>query len=72
MPAEPQPVVRAAVPANAGPVAALHRRFGFTRAGLLSGVGRKHGRWVDTLLMQEELMQEELMRRELESSEPAR
>jgi L-amino acid N-acyltransferase YncA len=35
--------------------AALHRRFGFTRAGLLSGVGRKHGLWVDTLLMQKEL-----------------
>ena len=35
--------------------AALHRRFGFTQAGLLSGVGRKHGRWIDTLLMQKEI-----------------
>jgi L-amino acid N-acyltransferase YncA len=35
--------------------AALHRRFGFTQAGLLSGVGRKHGRWIDTVLMQKEL-----------------
>jgi phosphinothricin acetyltransferase len=35
--------------------AALHRRFGFTQAGLLAGVGRKHGRWIDTLLMQKEL-----------------
>ncbi len=35
--------------------AALHRRFGFTHAGLLSGVGRKHGLWIDTLLMQKEL-----------------
>ena len=35
--------------------AALHRRLGFTQAGLLSGVGRKHGRWIDTLLMQKEL-----------------
>ena len=35
--------------------AALHRRFGFTPAGLLSGVGRKHGLWIDTLLMQKEL-----------------
>jgi len=35
--------------------AALHRRFGFARAGLLSGVGRKHGLWIDTLLMQKEL-----------------
>jgi L-amino acid N-acyltransferase YncA len=35
--------------------AALHRRFGFTQAGRLSGVGRKHGRWIDTLLMQKDL-----------------
>jgi L-amino acid N-acyltransferase YncA len=33
----------------------LHARFGFTRAGLLTGVGRKHGRWIDTLLMQRTL-----------------
>ena len=52
--------------------AALHRRFGFTQAGLLSGVGRKHGRWIDTLLMQKELMQKELMQRELESRGPVR
>ncbi len=35
--------------------AALHRRFGFTHAGRLTGVGRKHGRWIDTVLMQREL-----------------
>jgi L-amino acid N-acyltransferase YncA len=35
--------------------AALHRRFGFAHAGRLSGVGRKHGRWIDTVLMQREL-----------------
>jgi L-amino acid N-acyltransferase YncA len=35
--------------------AALHRRFGFTQAGCLSGVGRKHGRWIDTVLMQKDL-----------------
>jgi L-amino acid N-acyltransferase YncA len=35
--------------------ASLHRRFGFTPAGLLGGVGFKHGRWVDTLLMQRTL-----------------
>jgi L-amino acid N-acyltransferase YncA len=35
--------------------AALHRRFGFRQAGRLSGVGRKHGRWIDTVLMQREL-----------------
>ncbi|MEW2217858.1 N-acetyltransferase family protein [Streptomyces sp. NPDC006990] len=31
---------------------ALHRRHGFTPAGRLTAVGRKHGRWVDTVLMQ--------------------
>ena len=32
--------------------AALHERLGFTAAGRLTAVGRKHGRWVDTLLYQ--------------------
>ncbi|GLW68193.1 N-acetyltransferase [Kitasatospora phosalacinea] len=31
---------------------ALHRRLGFTDAGRLAAVGHKHGRWIDTLLMQ--------------------
>jgi L-amino acid N-acyltransferase YncA len=35
--------------------AALHRRLGFTAAGRLTRVGRKHGRWIDTVLMQREL-----------------
>jgi L-amino acid N-acyltransferase YncA len=35
--------------------AALHRRFGFTQAGRLASVGRKHGRWIDTVLMQKDL-----------------
>ncbi|GIH16272.1 GNAT family N-acetyltransferase [Rugosimonospora africana] len=35
--------------------AALHRSFGFTDAGRLVGVGYKHGRWVDTVLMQRDL-----------------
>jgi L-amino acid N-acyltransferase YncA len=35
--------------------AALHRRFGFTEAGCLTGVGHKHGRWIDTVLMQRDL-----------------
>lgn len=35
--------------------AALHRRFGFTHTGRLTGVGFKHGRWVDTMLMQRAL-----------------
>jgi L-amino acid N-acyltransferase YncA len=34
---------------------ALHARFGFTEAGVLSQVGYKHGRWIDTLLMQRQL-----------------
>ena len=31
---------------------ALHRACGFTDAGRLAGVGFKHGRWLDTLLLQ--------------------
>ncbi len=34
---------------------ALHRRCGFAHAGRLSAVGRKQGRWIDTVLMQREL-----------------
>ncbi|HEX4817414.1 MAG TPA: GNAT family N-acetyltransferase [Nonomuraea sp.] len=34
---------------------ALHRRFGFTEAGRLAEVGYKHGRWIDTTLMQRAL-----------------
>jgi L-amino acid N-acyltransferase YncA len=34
---------------------ALHLRFGFAQAGRLTGVGRKHGRWIDTILMQRPL-----------------
>ena len=33
----------------------LHRRLGFTTAGRLRHVGRKHGQWIDTVLMQREL-----------------
>lgn len=39
-----------------GASAALHHRFGFTEAGRLTEVGYKHGRWIDTLLMQRPLM----------------
>ncbi len=35
--------------------AALHRRLGFTQVGRLTGVGHKHGRWIDTVLMQRSL-----------------
>jgi L-amino acid N-acyltransferase YncA len=34
---------------------ALHRKLGFTEAGRLTAVGHKHGRWIDTLLMQRRL-----------------
>ncbi|MBX7547840.1 GNAT family N-acetyltransferase [Streptomyces sp. tea 10] len=41
---------------------ALHRRFGFTDAGRLVRVGHKHGRWIDTFLMQRELAAEHVRR----------
>lgn len=34
---------------------ALHRRAGFAEAGRMRSVGRKHGRWLDTLYMQKHL-----------------
>jgi L-amino acid N-acyltransferase YncA len=33
----------------------LHRAFGFAHVGRLTGVGHKHGRWIDTVLMQRDL-----------------
>ena len=39
---------------NAGSIG-LHRRFGFQMIGTLQAVGLKHGRWVDTVLMQRAL-----------------
>lgn len=33
----------------------LHRRCGFRTVGRLEAVGRKHGRWIDTVLMQRSL-----------------
>lgn len=33
----------------------LHRRLGFVEAGRLTAVGFKHGRWVDTVLLQRAL-----------------
>ncbi len=46
-----------AVIGDSGNVAsiALHRRAGFTTAGLLKAAGWKHGRWVDSVLMQRPL-----------------
>ncbi|RJL24219.1 GNAT family N-acetyltransferase [Bailinhaonella thermotolerans] len=37
----------------------LHLRHGFTEVGRLKAVGRKHGRWVDTVLLQRELAAED-------------
>ena len=34
---------------------ALHRKLGFSLVGNLAGVGFKHGRWVDSVLMQRAL-----------------
>ena len=34
---------------------ALHRKMGFTHAGRMRNVGRKFGRWLDTVYMQAEL-----------------
>jgi phosphinothricin acetyltransferase len=30
----------------------LHERFGFELVGIFKGLGRKHGRWLDTVQMQ--------------------
>ena len=43
--------------ANYGSIA-LHRALGFDDAGVLRDVGRKHGRWLDTVLMQRALHDE--------------
>ena len=40
--------------ANAASIG-LHAALGFARAGLLSAVGFKHGRWVDSVIMQRPL-----------------
>lgn len=33
----------------------LHERFGFQHVGVFKGLGRKHGRWLDTVQMQRAL-----------------
>ncbi|MFO3706411.1 GNAT family N-acetyltransferase [Xanthomonas codiaei] len=33
----------------------LHERFGFRTVGVFSGIGRKHGRWLDSVQMQRAL-----------------
>jgi phosphinothricin acetyltransferase len=45
-----------AVISGVGPASpALHAAHGFTEAGRMRSVGRKHGRWLDTLYMQRAL-----------------
>ncbi|MGN0859612.1 MAG: GNAT family N-acetyltransferase [Stenotrophomonas sp.] len=41
-------------PSNTASIA-LHERFGFTHVGTFQGLGRKHGRWLDTVQMQRAL-----------------
>jgi L-amino acid N-acyltransferase YncA len=40
--------------ANSGSIA-LHQRFGFELVGILRSVGLKHGRWIDTPILQRAL-----------------
>ena len=41
---------------NENPISTrLHERLGFRQAGLIEGSAFKHGRWIDTLLMQRSL-----------------
>ncbi|MFI7240579.1 GNAT family N-acetyltransferase [Streptomyces qinglanensis] len=51
-PAGVQQVVAVIADTGSDASTALHRSHGFTPAGRLTAVGRKHGRWVDTVLMQ--------------------
>jgi L-amino acid N-acyltransferase YncA len=43
------------VEAGNGPSLNLHESFGFARIGVLKGIGFKHGRWTDSVLMQRTL-----------------
>ena len=47
---------------------ALHRKMGFTQAGRMRNIGRKFGRWLDTVYMQAELGDGD---RSVPSEEPA-
>lgn len=48
-------VIAVVADADADASIALHRRRGFVDAGRLTAVGFKHGRWLDTILMQRTL-----------------
>jgi L-amino acid N-acyltransferase YncA len=45
----------AQIAADEGGSVALHRRFGFAEVGRTTAVGRKHGRWLDVVIMQRAL-----------------
>ena len=49
-------VIAVIVDDDAGASLALHRNRGFVDAGRLNSVGFKHGRWLDTVLLQRSLM----------------
>jgi len=48
-------VIAVIVDADGAASLALHRNRGFVEAGRLTAVGFKHGRWLDTLLLQRSL-----------------
>ncbi|MGE2717054.1 N-acetyltransferase family protein [Mycolicibacterium litorale] len=48
-------VIAVVVDADAAASLALHRSRGFAEAGRLTRVGYKHGRWLDTMLLQRSL-----------------
>ncbi len=48
-------VIAVIVDADGAASVALHRNRGFVEAGRLTAVGFKHGRWLDTLLLQRSL-----------------
>lgn len=49
------PFITAEIDGNAAASLALHRNRGFVDADRLTAVGFKHGRWLDTLLLQRTL-----------------
>jgi phosphinothricin acetyltransferase len=48
-------VIAVIVDVDAAASVALHRNRGFVEAGRLTAVGYKHGRWLDTMLLQRSL-----------------
>jgi phosphinothricin acetyltransferase len=51
-------VIAVIADAGGGASTGLHRAFGFTEAGRLRAIGRKHGQWIDTVFMQRDLRPE--------------